>query len=125
MEHTGQARGEGEMRMEKTPFTITNEEQARRICLAGDLVSEVVPTLQAAVRDLIGAGCDRILIDLAASTMLDSAGICLLIAANNTLAARQGTFAVTNVRKEIYAMLNTMRLTSRLDISCAAAGECA
>ena len=49
--------------------------------------------------------------------MLDSSGMGLLIAAANSLAHSGGKLRVTNVCPDIFRLLQSMRLTARLNVS--------
>ena len=48
--------------------------------------------------------------------MLDSSGIGLLIASSNALTRKGGRLRVINPAKEIFELLSTMRLVSRLHV---------
>jgi anti-anti-sigma regulatory factor len=52
--------------------------------------------------------------------MLDSSGMGLLIAAANSLAPGGGRIRVTNVSPDIFRLLQSMRLTTRLNVSARA-----
>ena len=59
----------------------------------------------------------NLVIDLANAKMLDSSGMGLLIAAANSLAQMGGKVRVTNVSPDIFRLLQSMRLTLRLNVS--------
>ena len=59
----------------------------------------------------------EIVFDLAATVMLDSSGIGLLIATSNTIARQQGRVRVLNLSADILRLLQSMRLASRLNAS--------
>ena len=95
-------------------------EQIGRICrvtLQGDLIAALIPDLQAALKQHLSQGLDEIVFDLAATVMLDSSGIGLLIATSNSLARLQGRVQVINVSPDILQLLQSMRLASRLNAS--------
>jgi len=55
--------------------------------------------------------------DLSSTAMLDSSGMGLLIAAANSVVPQGGKVRVTNVGPEIFRLLQSMRLTARLNVS--------
>jgi anti-sigma B factor antagonist len=83
----------------------------------GDLVASVIPDLQAALKQQLQPGVEEVIFDLAATVMLDSSGIGLLIATSNTMARQQGRVRILNVSQDILRLLQSMRLTSRLSVS--------
>ncbi len=83
--------------------------------MQGDLIASDVPDLQAALKQQLQRGVDEIVFDLAATVMLDSSGIGLLIATCNTMARQQGRIRVINVSPDILQLLQSMRLTGRLN----------
>jgi anti-anti-sigma factor len=85
-----------------------------RIELQEKLTAADVPELQAVLRQAIEDGVRQITFDMSATTMLDSSGIGLLIAANNSLAAMQGQIQLVQVSPDIFKLLQSMRLTVRL-----------
>jgi anti-anti-sigma factor len=58
----------------------------------------------------------EVVFDLGQAAMLDSSGIGLLIAAYNTVSRRQGRLHVVNVSGDVFQLLQTMRLVSRLNV---------
>jgi len=83
--------------------------------MQGDLIASDVPDLQAALKQQLQRGVDEIVFDLAATVMLDSSGIGLRIATCNTMARQQGRIRVINVSQDILQLLQSMRLTGRLN----------
>ena len=85
--------------------------------MQGDLIASDVPDLQAALKQQLQRGVDEIVFDLAATVMLDSSGIGLLIATCNTMTRQQGRIRVINVSPDILQLLQSMRLTGRLNVT--------
>jgi anti-anti-sigma factor len=85
--------------------------------LTGDLTAVLVPDLQAALKKELGKGARELVFDLARTTMLDSSGIGLLIAAANSMASHEGEVRVTNACPDVFRLLQSMRLTSRLNVT--------
>lgn len=100
---------------------ILREGPRARVVLAGKLTATESPELQAAIKSVIGEGATEIVMDLAATALIDSTGIGLLIATHNSLGATQGHVQVINAKPEIFSLLRSMRLVERLRVT--AAGE--
>jgi anti-anti-sigma factor len=97
--------------------TYTLEQAGRncRVTLHGDLIASVIPDLQAALKQQLQPGVDEVVFDLAATVMLDSSGIGLLIATSNTMARHQGRIRILNASPDILQLLQSMRLAARLN----------
>ncbi len=96
-------------------YTLEPNGRNCRVTMQGDLIASDVPDLQAALKQQLQRGVDEIVFDLAATVMLDSSGIGLLIATCNTMARQQGRIRVINVSPDILQLLQSMRLTGRLN----------
>ena len=88
--------------------------------LIGDLTAALVPDLQAGLREMLSKGARDLVFDLESTAMLDSSGMGLLIAAANSLAPNGGKVRVTNVCPGIFRLLQSMRLTARLNVTAKA-----
>jgi anti-sigma B factor antagonist len=97
-----------ELRREGNRLVVTPE---------GELVASTVADLKGELQRAIDAGTGEMEFDLASTAMLDSSGIGLLIAAYNSLSARQGTMKVTGVSDDIFRLLQSMRLDKRLNVA--------
>ncbi len=104
------------MKAENDPvnFEVVRDGGQVRAALGSKLTAVEVPGLQAALKQEIAAGVRQIIFDLADTASLDSVGIGLLIAANNSMAALQGAVRLFNVSPDIMKLLQTMRLVDRL-----------
>jgi len=98
-------------------FVIDRKDAEGSVRLMGDLTAVLVPELQAALKKMLDSGARELVFDLANTTMLDSSGMGLLIAAANSLARNGGKIRVTNVSPDIFRLLQSMRLTARLNVS--------
>jgi anti-sigma B factor antagonist len=98
-------------------FVIEQNGQQGSVRLTGDLTAVLIPELQAGLKELLNKGATELEFDLASTAMLDSSGMGLLIAAANSLSLSGGKMRVTNVRPEIFRLLQSMRLTSRLNVN--------
>jgi anti-anti-sigma factor len=98
-------------------YVIEQKDQQGSVKLMGDLTAVTVPDLQAGLKDLLNKGARDLDFDLATTRMLDSSGIGLLIASATSLVANGGKVRVTNVSPDIFRLLKSMRLTTRLNVS--------
>jgi anti-anti-sigma factor len=98
-------------------FVIDYKELQGSVQLLGDLTAALVPDLQAGLKQVLHKGARNLVFDLTSTKMLDSSGMGLLIAAANSLAPIGGKVRVTNVSPDIFRLLQSMRLTLRLNVS--------
>jgi anti-anti-sigma factor len=97
-------------------YAIERRERHCHVILLGDLTASKVPDLQAALKGELAAGMVDVTIDLKNTAMLDSTGIGLLISTGNSVARQKGKLAVINVSPDVVRLLQSMRLTNRLDV---------
>ncbi len=90
-----------------------------RVTLTGKLTATEVPELQTALKAELAAGATEVIVDVAATTLIDSTGIGLLIATYNSLGAVQGSIQVINALPDIFGLLRSMRLVDRLRVTSA------
>jgi len=83
----------------------------------GDLVAAKLPALRAKLRELVAAGVLHLTLDLAATQMVDSAGIGLLISAHNSLKKAGGELTVIHASKDIFDLFRTMRIHQHFSVS--------
>jgi anti-anti-sigma factor len=95
-------------------FEMTRDGAQARVTLRANLTATEVPELQPALKEEIAAGVCDFVFDLSQTVSLDSTGIGLLIAANNSLAPMQGAIRLVNVSPDIMKLLQSMRLVDRL-----------
>jgi anti-anti-sigma factor len=98
-------------------FVSEQNNQQGSVRLKGDLTAILVPELQVSLKEMMDNGARELVFDLASTVMLDSSGMGLLIAAANSLAPLGGKVRVTNVCPDIFRLLQSMRLTARLNVS--------
>ncbi len=98
-------------------YVIEQKDASCGVRLIGDLTASVVPSLQAALRHNLPPGVREVRFDLQNATLVDSSGIGLLIATRNTLAPRGGTVSVSGVSPDLFQLLQSMRLVTRLNVS--------
>ncbi len=98
-------------------YRMERSEGSCRVSVNGGLTAVLVPELQQALKREVDSGAQQVTIDLAETSMVDSSGIGLLIAASNTLAQKSGNLSVINTDPEIFRLLRSMRLVPRLTVS--------
>lgn len=98
-------------------YVIDQNDQQCSVKMTGDLTAVLVAGLQADLKEKLSKGVREVDFDLASTVMLDSSGIGLLIAAANSLSPHGGKVMVTNVSADIFRLLQSMRLTARLNVS--------
>ena len=99
-------------------FTIERESTTCRVVLRGNLTAALIPDLQSALRRDLPDDLADLVFDLHRTAMVDSSGIGLLIAASNTVATRPGArLRVIGASEDIYHLLQSMRLVSRLNVT--------
>jgi anti-anti-sigma factor len=99
------------------PYVLKQKGRRGTVALTGDLTANLVPDLQADLKQMLHKGAHEVEFDLASAVMLDSSGIGLLIATANSVAPDGGTVRVANVSPDIFRLLQSMRLTARLNVS--------
>ena len=100
-------------------FEITRDGVRSRVTLGERLAAADIPVLRPALLQEIDAGAGELVFDLAKTVSIDSSGIGLLIAANNSLQPREGFIRLLNVSPDIFRLLQSMRLVERLRASAA------
>jgi len=98
-------------------YEIEQRDKQGSIKLMGDLTAVLVPDLQTGLKEMLNSGTCEMVFDLAKTTMLDSSGIGLLIAAANTLGRSGGKVQVTNASPDILRLMQSMRLAGRLNVT--------
>jgi anti-anti-sigma factor len=67
----------------------------------------------------IDKGITELSIDFSRVEVIDSVGLGVVIAANNSLSNVGGRLSLVNVSKDIYRLFQTMRLDRHFEINCA------
>lgn len=82
----------------------------------GNIVASSVPAVREKLLEAVASGATAVSVDLGGIKMVDSMGIALIIAANNSMTARNGKLRLDNVDPEIYSLMKLMRLDQHMDI---------
>jgi anti-sigma B factor antagonist len=98
-------------------FRIERSGDQARIKPSNKLTAVEIPDFQEALRQELDAGVRSIIFDLSDTTILDSSGIGLLIAAKNSLARVDGAFSVIHASPPVLKLLQRMRLINRLQVT--------
>ncbi|MDI9569894.1 MAG: STAS domain-containing protein [Pseudomonadota bacterium] len=96
---------------------ILHEKQKLQVTVGARLTAVEAHNLQETLRQEIADGIRELVFDMKETIALDSTGIGLLVAANNSMRNTQGNMRLTNVRDDIYKLLRNMRLVERLSAS--------
>jgi anti-anti-sigma factor len=97
-------------------LAITQEGDIATIVPAGDIVAATTPPLRAAMRDLVRQGIREMVIDLTNTTMIDSAGLGLIMAAHNSLKGK-GEIKVVQASADLLNLFHAMRIHQHLTVS--------
>ena len=83
----------------------------------GDLDVTSVASLRQTLDALINSGCQRIVLNLSATSYMDSAGIGLVVGSVRRMRARGGLLSLTNVCPEVMRALSIARLVDFIPVS--------
>lgn len=111
--------GDGATNKAREPdmFEITKNADLTVIRPGGDIVASVVENFKALLQDALRDSPGPLAIDLSGTSMIDSMGIGLLIAAHNTLGKSGEKLRLLNPNQDILTLFRTMRLDKHFLIS--------
>ena len=66
---------------------------------------------------MMAAGASEIVLDFSNVTMIDSAGIGLVVAAHNTLGRAGGKLAIVHAAPDVFELLAAMRIPQHMEVS--------
>ena|SRR5579864_1387979 len=98
-------------------FEIRQEGTVAVVAPNGDVLASSMAQLRPAMRDLVRSGVREMVVDLASTSMIDSTGLGLLLAAFNSLQAAGGKFSIVHASDEILELLRTMRMHQHFSVS--------
>ena len=96
--------------------TIETNGNQSLVVLQGNLTSSQVPEIQALLKQELEKWISELKFDLTKTAILDSSGIGLLVAACNTILRKSGSISVVNVSGDIFQLMQSMRLVTRLNV---------
>jgi anti-anti-sigma factor len=100
-----------------TELEVRREGGATVVTPTGNLLASSVPQLRTAMRDLVRSGVREMVVDLERTTMVDSAGLGLLLSAYNSIHAAGGGFSVVHACDEILELFRSMRIHQHFGVS--------
>ena len=96
-------------------FSLAREGSKVSVTMGAELTVPFVPEL----RELLGAihddGVQELVLDFSETTVLDAAGLGLLLAARNSFSRSGRTLKLARVRPPIFSLFETLRLEQRLN----------
>ena len=101
---------------------ITRDGGQAKVALPRELTASEVPLYQPALKQEVDGDAREIVFDMSETESLDCAGICLLLAAYNSMQEVGGTVRLIGLSDDIYKMLQGMKLADRLN-AASASGE--
>ena len=81
-----------------------------------NIVASMAQEFRKELLPLVTENSKELVVDLTDVTMIDSIGIGILVATFNSISKYGGKFTVTNVSKDIYNLLKTMRLDQHFEV---------
>lgn len=110
---------DGSMNNAREPdmFEITKKDDLTIIRPGGDIVASVVENFKTLIQDALRDSPGPLAIDLSGTSMIDSMGIGLLIAAHNTLGKSGEKLQLLNPNQDILTLFRTMRLDKHFQIN--------
>lgn len=81
-----------------------------------DIVASTVDLLREKLLEAVSSGAASVTVDMAAVKVVDSMGIAVLIAANNSLKAKNGRLCLANLDEEIASLFRLMRLDQHIEM---------
>ncbi len=82
-----------------------------------NLVAATLPELRSKMHGILEEGVRELTIDLADVRMVDSSGLGLLMAANNSLRKLGGKFAVIHASEDLLALFQSMRMHQHFSVT--------
>jgi len=95
---------------------VTREGGLAKVTLPQELTAKEVPLILQALKQEVAEGASEIEFDLSETESVDSAGICLLVAACNSMYTIDGTVRLIGLSNEIFKLLQGMKLADCLNV---------
>lgn len=96
---------------------MANSSHIALVPIDGDLDVTTVPTVRHTLDSLIDSGCRRIVLNLAATTYVDSAGMGLIVGVVRRMRQRGGLVSLINVSASVARALSIARIVDFVPIS--------
>ena len=104
---------------------ISTRDSSATISPIGEIDLDTVGLLSASLSDTIAAGADRVVVDFARVTYIDSAGLGALVGAHKRLRAAGGALVLHCEHPRVLRLLTITGLTKLFTIESSGAGELA
>jgi anti-sigma B factor antagonist len=101
---------------------ISTQDSSATISPVGEIDLDTVGLLSASLSDTIAAGADRVVVDFAHVTYIDSAGLGALVGAHKKLRASGGALVLLCEHPRVMRLLKITGLTQLFTIESAGAG---
>ncbi len=83
---------------------------------AGDITASIVGPLKPRMKSLVDDGVTAIVFDLARTTMVDSVGIGLIVAAHNSVWKAGGSVSVVHASQDLLDLFKALRLDQHFSV---------
>lgn len=93
------------------PFSVCIDSDAR-IVVRGDVDMATAPQLREAIEAVAGSGRQRVVVNLAGVSFMDSSGIAALCLAKQTLDERSAVLALASLSRPVQAILELAGVAS-------------
>ena len=100
-----------------TETRVERNEREAIVRPAADVVAARAPELRAALRKTLAEGACEITLDFSGVSMVDSAGLGLLLATHNSLQKAGGRLSVVHAAREILDLFRSMRIHQHFQVS--------
>ncbi len=88
-----------------------------RVVPSGNVVASVAQPFKPKLKDLVHDGVNMIEFDLSRSTIVDSVGIGLFVAAHNSVQKAGGTISIVNASADLLHLFKVLRLDQRFSVT--------
>ena len=93
------------------------KEQTSTVKPGQDIVASMVKDFRVELLSHVKDGVKNLVIDLENVDMIDSVGLGVFVAANNSLSENDGKLSVCNVSKELLSLFKSMRLDQHFAVT--------
>jgi anti-anti-sigma factor len=95
---------------------VEHADGVTRVVISENLVASQAKEIKTKLKQLVEEGHIKVVIDLRGIESIDSSGIGVLVAAQNSLKAQGETLTIENVSEKIFRMMKTMRLDRHMNV---------
>lgn len=95
---------------------IEQSEGVTRIILSENLVASMAKEMKAKLKTLVDEGNIKLVIDMRGVEFIDSSGIGVLVATQNSIKSKGEKLTIENTSEKIFRMMKTMRLDKHMHV---------